>query len=381
MVSIPPSEPYTCILETPQGLLLRVPVLRIDGSEALVDTDTKIPEQDGFEVIIERPDGHAEVLHTSVRSGVGGLTLRWDFRHPSEMSAIDRLLNVEAQPFGGGSRDVPLDIESALVQRTRMVKTSQIAAQRDSIRVLKLDTVQELIALAVDEALSNSRERVDDAEREKILEESEARFQELLAQAKAEKEDSDAARRRVEHQLDRAREQLGREKAREIGSTRFTLSDEGIDTIERRLGDYLERAISRGQTDDKLEAELRQTIEGILDSERDKISALAQDASNDRIDLLEQKINRLSRSLSETEKERDSARQRAQALATAGGSLPAQNVVQPGISDGDPQRGQKLALLADLVRENHDLRRRMEESGRGAPRAQAPTDSAASDRG
>ena len=379
MVSIPPSEPYTCILETPQGLLLRVPVLRIDGSEALVDTDAKIPDQDGFEVIIERPDGHAEVLHTTVRTGVGGLTLRWDFRHPSEMTAIDRLLSADTSAWGG--RDVPLDIESALVQRTRMVKTSQIAKQRDSIRVLKLDTVQELIAMAVDEALSNSRDRVDDAEREKILEESEARFQELLAQAKAEKEDSDAARRRVEHQLDRAREQLDREKAREIGSTRFTLSDEGIDTIERRLGDYLERAISRGETDEKLELELRQTIEGILDSERDKISALAKEASNDRIDLLEQKINRLSRSLSETEKERDSARQRAQALATSGGTLPAQNVVQPGLADADPQRGQKLALLADLVRENHDLRRRMEESGRGVKRAQAPSDSASSDRG
>lgn len=372
MVSIPSAGQISCIIETPQGLILRVPVLRIDATEALCDTAFAIPPRDGFEVIFERPDGRAEVLHTEVRSsGAGGLLLRWDFRHPSEMSALDRLLEPSTRAPVLGGRDVPLDLEQALRIRTRLVRTSKIAAQRDSVRVLKLDTVRELIETAVDEALERSADRlgIDDEERERILGESESRFQELLAREKAEKQGIEERSQRLEERLERARLQLEREKERErlIDEARLTLSDEGIDEIERRIGDRLDRAIDRGHVEPGLEAELRAIVAGVLDIERARIRELAALAHGERVDLLEQKVQRLARTLAEAERERDAARQRAHALEMAGGAL-AVNIYQPGIDGEDPNAPRKLALLADLVRENHELRARMEEQGRGAPR-------------
>ncbi len=267
---------------------------------------------------------------------------------------------------------MPLNIEQALRFRTRLVRTSKIAAQRESVRVLKLDTVRELIESAVDEALENSDVRLDSEERDRILEESERRFQELTAQAKAEKEGVEEQRRRLEVRLERARKQLDRERDLELGAARFTLSAEGIDEIERRIGDRLDRAIDRGRVEPGFEAELRSVVEGILDGERTRIRDLAAHASNDRIDLLEQKITRLARSLSDTQRERDDARQRAHALEISGGGLPVKNVFQPGINGDDPNVTTKLAVLAELVRENHDLRRSIEESGRPIPRIRGP---------
>ena len=376
MVSIPSAGQISCIIETPEGLILRVPVLRIDTTEALCDTPFAIPPRDGYEVIFERPDGLAEVLHTEVRSsGPGGLLLRWDFRHPSEMSALDRLLAPPSRSPILGGRDVPLDLDRALKIRTRLVRTSKIAAQRDSVRVLKLDTVRELIETAVDEALERSADRVgiDEEERERILGESESRFQELLAREKAEKRDVEEQRSRLEERLERARLHLEREKAREreLDAARLTLSDEGIDEIERRIGDRLDRAIDRGHVEPGLEAELRAIVAGILDGERARIRELAALAHGEKIDLLEQKVQRLARTLSEAERDRDAARERAHALEIAGGAL-GTNIYQPGLDGEDPNAPRKLALLADLVRENHDLRRRMAEQGRGAPLVQSP---------
>ncbi len=369
MVSLPPTTDYNCIIETPDGLVLRVPVLRIDNQEALLDTPFTIPPQDGFEVIFERSDGHAEVLHTSIRSsGIGGLTLRWDYRHPAEMTAVDRLLEPPSRlPLSGG-RDLPLDIERALKSRARVVRTSKIAEQQDSIRVLKLDTIKELIETAVDEAIERAELRLEAGDRTRVLEDSEKRFRELLAQEKAEKEDIEAQRTRLQSQLERAHLQLQREREREIAGERFTLSDKGLGEIEDRIGRYLNSALEQGKSSPNLEAELRGTVEGLLDAERDRIGQLSQAASSDRIKLLEQKIHRLSRSLSDTQSERDAARERASALESTHGGAPLKNVHQPGISSEDPTKGRKLALLADLVRENHELRRQMESDGRGKSR-------------
>jgi hypothetical protein len=370
LVSLHPDAPYSCILETPDGLVLRVPVLRLDEREALLDSDLDLPEQSGFEVIVERSDGLAEVLHTEVQRTPGGLLLRWDFRHPSEMTSLDRLLETPSSP-ASGARDVPLDIEAALVQRTRMVRTSEIAAKRDTIRVLKLDTVRELIARAVDEALERSTVRVEETERDRILRESEERFRELLARAKAEKDGVEAQRSELQKQLDRARTQLEREKERPLGTDRFTLSDEAIDRIERRMHRYVDDSLAAGRADTTMESGLRTAIEGILDAERTRIEDLARSARSDRIELLEQKIHRLARSLEDTQQERDRARQRAHALETTAAKSPIVGVAAEPLDREDPQQGRKLALLADLVRENHELRRRMEEQGRGIPRVPA----------
>lgn len=371
MVAIPPPGEHTCVIETPDGLVLRVPVLRIDETEALLDTPTHVRTQEGWEVIVERADGHAEVLHTRVvRSGEGGLLLRWDFRHPSEMSSLDRVLAPPDRAALPAGRDVPLDIGRALESRSRMVRTSKIAAQRDSVRVLKLDVVRELIEAAVDEALAASPASIDEEERQRLLEESEHRFQELLAREKAEKQDLASQRESLAERLERARGQLETELGRSIGVQTFTLSDQGILEIERRIGERLDRAIARGSVTPEFERELRGVVEGLLDRERERLRELAQQAQNDRVSLLEQKIARLARSLDETVRDRDRIRERARALESAGGTV--HNVYQPGIDGEDPEKQRKLAVLAELVRENHDLRRSMEESGRGIPRIHGP---------
>jgi chromosome segregation ATPase len=134
---------------------------------------------------------------------------------------------------------------------------------------------------------------------------------------------------------------------------------------------YVDDSLAAGRADTTMESGLRTAIEGILDAERTRIEDLARSARSDRIELLEQKIHRLARSLEDTQQERDRARQRAHALETTAAKSPIVGVAAEPLDREDPQQGRKLALLADLVRENHELRRRMEEQGRGIPRVPA----------
>ena len=100
---------------------------------------------------------------------------------------------------------------------------------------------------------------------------------------------------------------------------------------------------------------MRSALSCLLDEERDRISAKAQETQSSNIELLERKVNRLARSLDDTAKERDSAQKRARALESTGG-VGLRNVMTAGIEDDDPAKSKKLGLLKDIFHQNKEMR-------------------------
>jgi hypothetical protein len=140
--------------------------------------------------------------------------------------------------------------------------------------------------------------------------------------------------------------------------------------LERRLARMLDRGMQAGGVSGQLEADMRAVVARLLDDEREKISARAQEAQSDRIKLLERKIGRLAHSLEATERERDAARQRAQALETSGG-YPLHNALAPGLDESDPQKEKKLLLLKQILEENKTMRAQLRSLG-ALPRRRRP---------
>ena len=107
---------------------------------------------------------------------------------------------------------------------------------------------------------------------------------------------------------------------------------------------------------------MRSVVSRLLDDERDKIREQAQQAQNDKVALLEKKVERLASSLQNAEGERDRAQRRAQALEASGG-LPLRNIMTVGLDQGDPDRERKLALLKEIFRLNKEIREELASKG------------------
>jgi hypothetical protein len=124
---------------------------------------------------------------------------------------------------------------------------------------------------------------------------------------------------------------------------------------------------------------MRAVVARLLDDERAKILKQAQEAQSDKISLLEKKIQRLASSLESAEKDRDSARRRAQALEAAG-YVPFGNVMEAGLGEDDPDRELKLKLLEEIVKFNQEIRGQLSAVGRlPPPRVRSPEATPASE--
>ena len=202
---------WSIVLEVSAGIV-RLPVARIDSREVLVDSTIRLQIGQRYELIVERPDGHAELIHAEVQQrNDAGLLLRWKPAHPRELTALERL-------FGGNEPILPEggDLESALRSRSRLVRTSAIAAQRDSVRVLNLSAIKELIQASVDEVIQESGRSLGEEELRRLREESEKIFQEKLTEFQNEKADLHSHIENLTAKLNRTQELLGSEKDREV---------------------------------------------------------------------------------------------------------------------------------------------------------------------
>ena len=95
------SSRWSIVLEVSAGIV-RLPVSRIDSREVLVDSTIRLQVGQRYELIVERPDGHAELIHAEVlRRNDAGLLLRWKPAHPRELSALERLFGDEEQKVIG----------------------------------------------------------------------------------------------------------------------------------------------------------------------------------------------------------------------------------------------------------------------------------------
>lgn len=344
---------WSVVAELEAGIL-RLPVARIDGREVLLETTIRLRIGDRFELIVERPDGQAELIHAEVVTRTSaGVLLRWKPAHPRELEALDRLFS--GAPSGEGHSD----LESALRSRSRLVRTAAIAAQRDSVRVLNLSAIKDLIQDAVEDVVRESGLSHDENEIQRLLKESEKGFREKLAEFESEKADLQSHVQGLSSRLDRAQNLLGREKNREVERDQFTLSEGAMIELESKLGSVIDAAVESGTVAAPLEEKLREAMERSLDSERERTRIQEEGARNENIQLLERKIHRLAHSLDDARKDRDHAREnarraeskdRTQGFKGAGGDR-----VKASSGD-DSNHGVRQSLLLELVQENKELR-------------------------
>ena len=354
------STTWSVVVEVSAGIL-RLPVARIDSREVLLDSTIRLQIGQRYELIVERPDGHAELIHAEVsQRSEAGLLLRWNPAHPREITALERLF-VDKTPTASDSGD----LESALRSRSRLVRTSAIAAQRDSVRVLNLSAIKELIQASVEETIRESGRSLDEIELRRLREESERGFKERLAEFENEKADLQSHIETLTARMNRTQDLLGAEKEREVERDRFTLSEESLGRLEKTLEKSVQRATHGEDLDPAVEQELRAVVNQSLDLERSKAREREETARSENIDLLERKVKRLAKNLDDARYQRDSALETVRRAESRDG-FP--NPLHTGVTHVSPSEDgsnseRRRALLADLVSENRQLREKIVHNG------------------
>jgi hypothetical protein len=260
-------------------------------------------------------------------------------------------------------QDGRMDIGATLRSKAKTVRASELAARHDKVRVLNLATIKALIMEAVEEAANHLSRALSEADRKRLLEEAEEGFKERMKAFHEEKATADEKSKKLADQLHMAQKLLEDERKRSITSDQFTVSSAGLGELEGGFQKLIDRAIAEGKLDDGLENQLRNLATKVFDEERQRIREKEMQAQNDKIELLEKKIKRLAGNLEETERQRDEAREIAQALEGMGGQGMSmeqiKNKFKIGLNKDDPRREAKLAIMKELLEENRDLRRKL----------------------
>ncbi len=252
--------------------------------------------------------------------------------------------------------DGRMDIGASIRSRAKSIKASDLAARHDRVRVLNMGTIKQLIQEAVEEASHHFSRSLNETDRKRLLEEAEEGFKERLKAFEAEKLSAEARLTRLTDQLGLAQKTLQEERSRTIKADQFTVSASGLDEIEQKFKRLLEHSIAEGRVVASLEEELRKVIATVFDQERARIREQEMKAQNEKIQLLESKIKRLSTSLEDTERQRDEMSEWAKMMeAQGGGAL--RNVFSAGMKDGDPNKKRKLALMKEILDINRAIRK------------------------
>jgi hypothetical protein len=281
---------------------------------------------------------------------------------PSAAAPKSEAVPAPAKADSANARDLGADIRG----RARTVRSAELAAKHENVQVLSLSTITSLVEEAVAEAVQRMKLKLETDERQRLLKETEELFHERLRTFQAEKADVEAKATHLAEQLARARSLLEEERQKVVKADQFTVSDAGLVELEKRLSRLVDRALLKQEVGKDLEAEMRDVIARLLDDEREKMRQKAHDAQNEAIALLERKIQRLSSSLDETQKAKESAERKAQILEASAGNLALKNIYEAGLKEGDPMKERKLALLKEIVDGNREVRQRIAELGLSA---------------
>lgn len=393
----------TCVLGDPNQGSLRVNVRKISGSEAVLDPVDTLRTNQFIYTTVDLEDGPSMSLAGFVvTSASGGIFVQWEHGRVEDADRVDATLKQyldqrkatdsddptavvglekdeasgeEGAPGGpeikspaplaapSSSLGTKVDVDASIRKKARRVRSAELASRVDTVQVLDMRTIKNLIKDAVGESIVLLGPTLGETERKRLLEEAEEGFKERMEAHMAEKAGLEAQTKLLQDQLEKAKGVLEEERNRIVSADQFTVSDVGMIEIEQRLGRLLDRTIQSGNVSGPLEGEMRRFVGKLLDDEREKIRDQAQHAQSGRISLLESKIHRLATSLQNTAKERDCAQRRARALESSGG-LPLGNVLTAGLDEEDPDKGRKLALLKEIFKSNQEIREQLTEEGR-----------------
>jgi DNA-binding ferritin-like protein (Dps family) len=248
-----------------------------------------------------------------------------------------------------------VDVDATIRHQAKTIRSADLASRVDTVQVLNLSTIRELIKAAVDEVVTLLGPSIAETERKRLLSEAEEEFKEKVKAFQAEKAGLEAQAQNLEAQLSKARAVLEEERQRVVSSNQFTVSDTGMLELAKTFDRVLERAVTSGRVTPDIESDLRTIVDKLLDDERERIREQVEQAQNDKIQLLEKKVSRLASSLEDTAKERDRARQHAHSLELSG-FIPRGNVMTAGLAADDPDKERKLSLLKEILEFNRDIR-------------------------
>lgn len=248
-----------------------------------------------------------------------------------------------------------VDVGAELMRSARRVRSQDLAARVRNVSVLDMRQITRLIEQAVEEAETHLRCRLEGDERKRLLEEAEGSFRARLEAFKAENAGLESKANHLETQLRQAQSLLEEERQRVVRASQFTVSDAGLEQLERRLERLVERALRGQEVAPQLADEMRALVVQLLDDERERMRARAQEAQDGNVQLLSGKVERLARALEETQKAREKAEKRARRLEQQAGKGMA-SVLEAGLDDDDPEHDLKLDLLKTLVDDNRAVR-------------------------
>lgn len=365
----------------PDGAELRVPVQHVARAKAVLECDLALEAGLVVAVLIEYPDGTSSRLTARVADSAGrGLFLVFQHEDSDEEAAFGGRLIQASEAYltmtEAAREEARSGLRNTILQRSRTMNSSVLAQRSAQVRVVDMKAITGMIEDALAEALARADRAFTDEEREKLLQETEATFQQRLNTLQAEKAGAEEQVVALQQELARAQDVLEEERSRVIENDRFTVSDAGMAELDHRLGRIIENALRTGDVDAETEAKMREIVARLLDDERDKIGSSAREAQSDAIELLERKVARLAQTLDKTAKAREIAEHRAAALEAAGGGMGMRSVMDAGLHAEDPMREKKLALLKEIVKENDAVRVHIQRvrTGQVAPAAAAVVD-------
>jgi len=401
-----------CLVGDPVKGASTVNVRKLSGNEAVLDPTVPLRKDQFIYTTLKLDDGTSLALAgIVVTTASGGVYIQWSHAKPGDADKVDHTIRDyfvrkndgsavvvksseddpeppapaaakpaappprarrtnASDPAGLASEKEPtekIDLREHIRKKARRVKSADLASRVDVVQVLDMKTIRGLIQDAVEDSIALLGPSIREEERKRLVEETEESFKERLAEFRSEKAGLEERTRILQEKLEQAQAILEDERRSVVSSRQFTVSEGGMLELEQRLGRALDHAIRSGQQPGPdLERDLRSMVSRLLDDEREKIRALAEEAQSDKIALLEKKVERLASSLQSAEKERDSARRRASVLESSG-VIAFGNVMDAGLDEEDPDRELKLKLLEQIVTFNKEVRAQLASAGRAIP--------------
>jgi hypothetical protein len=217
-------------------------------------------------------------------------------------------------------------IRKALQEKTERVPLRALERRGfRSVQVLDMATIERIVHEAVEHSLAAHHADLGAPERAKLEVEAKAEFLKLLAEHKrvvAQKTEIERARESLEAQVGTLRDELEKqqtalrqERDRNLaGAAQFSLSPESFATMEAKIRKLFTTLISQERRMSLVEAgpqalrglnELEREIAAMLDrliaDEREKYFAKERQDHAEKVDLLERRVEKLTKALSETE--------------------------------------------------------------------------------
>lgn len=244
-----------------------------------------------------------------------------------------------------------------------------------SVTVLDWDRVQKLIGRAVEETLARRGVELSPEALASVSQEAREAFHRLVAQrdnleeAARTLEQEKAALRdnlmQLHAELESSRTRLASERGREVKRDDVALSAQGLDSLSERLQASIREILASSPADSaELGERLAAAARGIVDAERDHALEDARLEQRQRIELLERRIAKLQRTLTDTEQVVEHLKQ-AKSVDTGVESI--YRTVQ-GLDSADAKAGEKRGLLEQVFQLNLELRGVIDDSGAAGKR-------------